>query len=204
MTRIFFECHKLFQVQQGIICEGTMEGAGGMEPERKLLKKVKQGNQQAFRTLYDAYANEAIRSAYAITRNNNCTFDIVQETFLKVFRHIDRFDEKKPFKPWFYRILINESLRYMKKESKAAVPMSDRTLEHLNQPQRFHMNEELEVAMAELEPELRTLLVLKYVSGYTEQEIADIIGKPKTTVKSRLYKARNVLKANLGGIANEK
>lgn len=174
-----------------------------MELERKLLKKIKKGNQQAFRILYDRYAGDAIRTVYAITRNNNHTFDIVQETFIKVFRHIDRFDVSKPFKPWFYRILVNESMRYMKKEAKLVTGLTEDTLDYLGQQHSSSTYDDLEIAMERLQPEMRTLLVLKYVNSYTEQEIARLLDVPKSTVKSRLYQARNELRAYLGGMANE-
>lgn len=171
--------------------------------ERKLLKKIKKGNQQAFRTLYDRYANDAIRTVYAITRSHHDTLDIVQEAFIKVYRHIDRYDLNKPFKPWLYRILINESMRYMKNKTKTAVPLGEDMITYLDKNKITHENEDLEMAMEQLHPEIRTLLVLKYLHAYTEKEIAELLNIPDTTVKSRLYKARNELRAHLGGIAHE-
>ena len=173
------------------------------DKERKLIRRIKKGNQHAFQTLYNRYVNDAIRTVYGITRNHNHTFDIVQETFIKVYRHLEKFDEEKPFKPWFHRILLNESMRYSKKEAKSGIPTTDETIDYLVSSRQAKTNETLEIALEKLNPDIRTLLVLKYFNAYTEKEIAILLDLPETTVKSRLYKARNELKRCLGGIADE-
>lgn len=173
--------------------------------ERKLIKKIKKGNQQAFRTLYDSYVDYALRTAYAITRNNSDAADIVQETFIKVYRNIDSFDLKRPFKPWFYRILINESRRFLKKRSRAGVTASsDELLDYLHQSQfEVKSYDDLGIALENLPERTRTLLILKYLNAFTEKEIAEMLEMNVSTVKSRLYKARNDLRACLGGAAHE-
>lgn len=173
--------------------------------EGKLIKKIKKGNQQAFRTLYDSYVDYALRTAYAITRNNSDAADIVQETFIKVYRNIDSFDLKRPFKPWFYRILINESRRFLKKRSRAGVTTSsDELLDYLHQSQFEVKNyDDLGIALENLPESTRTLLILKYLNAFTEKEIAEMLEMNVSTVKSRLYKARNDLRACLGGAENE-
>ncbi|WP_249869435.1 RNA polymerase sigma factor [Oceanobacillus saliphilus] len=175
------------------------------EHEVKLIKKIKKGNQQAFKKLYDRYADYSLRTVYAITNNTSDASDIVQETFIKVYRNIDSYNTAMPFKPWFYQILINESRRYMKKKSKEAINSgSEQLLDHLNyrleEEQDF---EQLESAMDQLGPHHRTVLVLKYLNGFSEKEIAEVLELNVNTVKSRLYKARQQLKAVIGGAADE-
>lgn len=172
----------------------------------RLIKKIKKGNQQAFRALYDNYVDYALRTAYAITRSNSDAADIVQETFIKVYRNIDSFDLKKSFKPWFYRILINESRRFIKKRSREGVTTSsDELLDYLHQSQFEVKNyDDLGIALDNLPENTRTLLILKYLNAFTEKEIAEMLEMNVSTVKSRLYKARNDLRACLGGAADEK
>lgn len=175
------------------------------DKDGKLIKKIKKGNQQAFRILYDRYANYALRTAYAITRSRSDAADVVQETFIKVYRNIDTFDLNKAFKPWFYRILINESRRFLKKNSRESVTTSsDVLLDYLHQSQNeMKSYENLNIALEYLPENTRTLLILKYLNAFTEKEIADMLELNLSTVKSRLYKARNDLRASLGGVADE-
>ena len=97
--------------------------------QEKWVRKIQAGDQAAFREFYEAYAGAAIRTASAITRNREMAKDAVQETFIRVYRQIGSYNPELPFDPWFYRILTNECLRLMKKET----PLS--TIEtHENDP----------------------------------------------------------------------
>ncbi len=182
---------------------------GGLIPlidyERKVIKKVKKGNQQAFKKLYDSYADYALRSAYAITRNDNHAADIVQETFIKVYRNIEKFDEKRSFKPWFYQILLNESRRYMKRQNKQAIAVeSEALIDYFHEQDTAYENyDQLDRALDQLSEMHRTVLTLKYINEFTEQEIAGLLELNVNTVKSRLYKGRQRLKAIIGGAVDE-
>lgn len=176
--------------------------------EKILLKKIKKGDQQAFKELYNSYANYALRTAFAITRNKNHVADIVQETFIKVYRNIDKFNIKKPFKPWFYRILLNESRRYMKRQYKeATVVESEHLIDYLNEKNEtdkplMETNDTLTEALDYLSEMHRTVLVLKYMNEFTEKEISSLLDLNINTVKSRLYKARKKLKEVVGRLNN--
>lgn len=170
--------------------------------EKKLIKKIKKGDQQAFKKMYDSYADYALRSAYAITKNNNHAADIVQETFIKVYRNIEQFNSIKPFKPWFYQILLNESRRYMKKQNKQATPIeSEDLLDYLHeQHPKEEKHDDLERALDQLSEMHRTVLTLKYINEFTEREIAELLELNINTVKSRLFKARGKLRMHIGGV----
>lgn len=182
---------------------------GGLIPlvdfERKVIKKIKKGNQQAFKKLYHAYADYALRSAYAITSNQNHAADIVQETFIKVYRNIESFDEKRSFKPWFYQILLNESRRYMTRQNKQAIPVeSEELLDYFHeQDTELGDYDHLDRALDQLSEMHRTVLTLKYMNEFTEREIAQMLELNVNTVKSRLYKGRQQLKAIIGGVVDE-
>ncbi|WP_067728017.1 RNA polymerase sigma factor [Oceanobacillus damuensis] len=175
------------------------------DPERKLIRKIKKGNQQAFKKLYEIYADYSLRTAYAITRNSSDASDIVQETFIKVYKNIDSYDITKPFRPWFYQILMNESRRYMKKRSKEGISVeSEQLLDHLRNQMEEEKNYEVrEAAMEQLNDHHRTVVVLKYLNGFSEKDISHVLDLNVNTVKSRLYKARQQLKAFIGGVADE-
>ncbi|MGM8211537.1 RNA polymerase sigma factor [Virgibacillus sp. W0430] len=178
------------------------------DSEKKWLKKIKKGDQQAFGKLYNAYADYALRTAYAITRNPNHASDIVQETFVKVYRNIDAFKMDQPFKPWFYKILLNESRRYMKKQNKQAIAIDDvDVLDYFKEQatgNEITPNEFVQDVLSKLNENHRTVLTLKYMNGFTEQEIATFLELNVNTVKSRLYKARFKFKEVIGGEYIEK
>lgn len=86
-----------------------------------LIRRIISGNKEAFTKLYDEYAEYAIRVATSVTGNSTAGADAVQEAFIRVYYNIDAYDFQKSFKAWFYRILINECCRIMKKGSKTVL-----------------------------------------------------------------------------------
>lgn len=171
----------------------------------KLIRKIKKGNQQSFKELYDIYAEYSLRVAYGITGNSSDAADIVQETFIKVYKNIDSFNLERSFKPWFYRILINESRRFLKKKSKEAISVEyEQVLDFFNKGKtNTRYMDELESAIEKLDDNKRIIIVLKYLNGFKEKEIAEILDLNINTVKSRSYQARQQLKGLLGGDLNE-
>jgi len=165
--------------------------------EELLLYRVKKGDTEAFAQLYEKYAEYALRVATAITKSEANAADAVQETFIRVYHHIGSYNLNKPFKPWFYKILINECNRILKKTSKV-YPISDylERESHLagEDAHDFVEYEGLYRAIEDLDDKIRIPVVLKYLQGFREAEIAQILGTNINTVKSRLYKGRQKLK----------
>lgn len=166
--------------------------------QEKWDQKIRSGSQFAFRQFYEAYADAAIRTASAITRNRELAKDAVQETFIRVFRQIDSYNPNLPFDPWFYRILTNECLRLMKKEYPLIkVEPSDLENNPSLKEESFNQLSDLYDVIQSLDDSHRIPLILKYVKGFSEKEIADILELNQNTVKSRLFKARKRLKNQL-------
>lgn len=168
--------------------------------EHEIVQKIKNGDVQAFRELYDLYFEYAIRVATVVMSHNrsNAT-DAVQETFIRVYQNIQRYDTSRPFKPWFYRILINECHRILKQSGKV-IHFGD-VLEELEEDElalegmnHFIEHEDLYRAIENLAHHQRIPIILKYLNGFKEQEIAEILNENTNTVKSRLYKGKQKLK----------
>ena len=85
--------------------------------EKELLEKVKNKDKKAFEELYNIYSEYALRVAFAVTKDKSNAADAVQETFIRVYKYIDGYDINKPFKTWFYNILINECNRILSKSN---------------------------------------------------------------------------------------
>ncbi|MHA6260899.1 RNA polymerase sigma factor [Sporosarcina sp. CAU 1771] len=162
------------------------------------VTKIKAGDKESFRLFYETYAEYAIRTASAITRNRELAKDAVQETFIRVYKGINSYNINLPFDPWFYRILTNECLRLLKKEKRLA-SFDDQDLENL--PSHTHEAldglSDLYDTIQSLDDVYRIPLLLKYVKGFTEKEIASILDLNQNTVKSRLFKGRKQLRNQL-------
>jgi len=167
--------------------------------QKDIIVRIKNGDKEAFEQLYNEYIEYALRTATAITRNKPDAADAVQETFIRVFRNIMFFDEERPFKPWFYRILVNECNRIMKQKRK--VISMDQYLNNAvySEEDRYHFEEyeDLYNAIQDLQEINRVPIILKYLNDFSEKEIAEILDININTLKSRLYKGRNRLKKAL-------
>ncbi|AKL97261.1 RNA polymerase, sigma-24 subunit, ECF subfamily [Clostridium aceticum] len=169
---------------------------------QQLIKQIKAGDKEAFKALYDQYAEYTLRVATVITKNRSYAADAVQEAFIRVYKNINSFDESKPFEPWLYKILINECNRILRNQSKT-IPISDYLENHSTMIEedsyRFEEYEELYAAIEGLEDINRVPILLKYLKGFTELEIANILELNVNTVKSRLFKGREKLRKIIGG-----
>jgi RNA polymerase sigma factor (sigma-70 family) len=166
--------------------------------DRELLKKVREGDNEAFAELYNKYADFALRTAMAITRNKMSAADVVQEAFIRVYKNIQTFDLDKPFEPWFYRILINECNRLLGKNSNIVLveDFIENNIQGSSEDDyKFEEYETLYKAIESLDDNNKIPIILKYLRGFKESEIADILGANINTVKSRLFKGRQKLKS---------
>lgn len=165
--------------------------------DRELLQKIREGDKEAFQELYNKYAEYALRTAAAITRNKMNAADAVQETFIRIYKNIESFDIDKPFEPWLYRILVNECNRILSKNSNTILidDFIQNNLQGAIEDQRkFEEYENLYKAIESLDENNKIPIILKYLKGFKENEIAEILGINVNTIKSRLFKGRQKLK----------
>lgn len=168
--------------------------------EKELLKTIKNKDKKAFEELYNIYSEYALRVAFAVTKDKSSAADAVQETFIRVYKYIDSYDLDKPFKTWFYNILINECNRILSKSSKVIL-IDDFTSTNYEKDNTSDNNhEDLYSAIESLEDINRIPIVLMYLEGFSEVEISNIMGLNVNTIKSRLYKGRQKLKKLLENI----
>jgi RNA polymerase sigma-70 factor (ECF subfamily) len=165
--------------------------------DRELLRRIRQGDNEAFAELYNKYADYALRVAMAVTRNKMSAADAVQEAFIRAYRNMHTFNLDKAFEPWFYRILINECNRLLGKNSSIVLidDFIENNIESSSQDEyNFEEYESLYKAIESLEDNNRIPIILKYLRGFKESEIAEILGININTIKSRLFKGRRKLK----------
>ncbi len=156
--------------------------------------------------------------AYHLTYNQEDADDLVQETYMKAYRFIDKYDEGTNAKAWLFKILknayINEYRKRVKQPTKVdfedIVAYHDTDDDHisgysdLREEIFLHMmGDEVTSAINSLTIDFRTVILLCDIEGFTYEEIASIIDVPIGTVRSRLFRARNLLKEKLTSYAQK-
>ncbi|MFW5760113.1 MAG: sigma-70 family RNA polymerase sigma factor [Cyclobacteriaceae bacterium] len=154
--------------------------------------------------------------AYRITFDEDDAKDLVQETYLKAFRFIDSFQEGTNAKAWLFRILKNSFINDFRKKSKQPAKIdyqevetfynSDEVDETITSDLRVEavqemIGDEVSNALNSLAVDFRTVIILCDLEGFTYEEMAKILDIPIGTVRSRLHRARNLLKEKLRSYA---
>jgi len=180
------------------------------DAELHLVARCQSGDRQAFEELFTFYRDDVFRFAYLVVRDSTLAQDVVQETFLKVFRSIDKFQFRSSFKSWLYRVAVNEAITLLRRRKikEELDPAPGTSQEHQRgrvqrawQPEEAVLDSEekhlLHVAIGRLDPVHRSVIVLKYFHEFSDTEIAAVIGCPPGTVKSRLHRARELLRHHM-------
>jgi RNA polymerase sigma-70 factor, ECF subfamily len=125
--------------------------------------------------------------------------DVAQQVFLQIFRQVDRFSGNSSFGTWLYRVTINEAMQHLRRGQKRrfAILNWEPPDHEANRCQRSETRELLDRALAEIEPELRSIFVLREVEGLSYEAIGAALGIPLGTVASRLSRARHDLQERL-------
>ncbi len=184
-----------------------LEPLYGLDEEYALVERCQAGDRQAFEQLFHLYRDDVFRFSYLVVRDAGLAQDVVQEAFLKVFRSIGKFEFRSSFKSWLYRVAVNEAITILRrrkiKEDLDPTPEASRAhgarvSRRDWQPEEAVLEDEerslLRWAIGQLDPVHRSVVVLKYFHEFSDTEIAAVIGVPPGTVKSRLHRARELLR----------
>jgi RNA polymerase sigma-70 factor, ECF subfamily len=167
-----------------------------------------EGNSRAFGVLVDRYDKRLLNFVYRTIGDRERAQDLVQETFVRVYRHLHRFDQTKKFSTWIYTIAGNLAKNELRNRSRNPLVLfqtikknwdadhrplewEDTKLRPDDLFRKRHLREIVEKAVAELPEHHRIVFVLREIEGKTYEEIAEITGCNLGTVKSRLNRARN-------------
>ena len=176
-----------------------------MENDINIINLVKKGDSRAFDILVVKYQDRLIYSVYKFCKDLELSQDITQEAFVKAFRNIDKFRGESSFYTWIYRIAINTAKNYFSNKSRGAetynedildTALSDMSLNSDN-PETLLAAEEMKdavnLAFQNLPDEIRSTLSLREYDGLSYEEIAKVQNCPIGTVRSRIFKGRELI-----------
>lgn len=192
-----------------------LRSCGGVaDPDADLVRGLKCGLPESFRLLLQRYQNPVYAYICRLIDDPLEAEDLTQDVFVKVFRKVTEFREDCSFKTWLYRIAVHESSNRRRWFSRHRLR---EVLDHVGRDRRdayteqtphpgkspFHQTERrehrdiLNNALRSLDPRIRQAVVLRDVAGFSYSEIADTLGIPVGTVKSRILRGREALKRHL-------
>lgn len=181
--------------------------------ETRLAKLARHGDRNAFAELVDLYKDKIYHLAYRMIGNRHEAEDVVQETFLRVYKNLDRYDEFQKFSTWIYRIGTNLCIDRLRKrkptysldanisdgegiDGYAMLPGDD------NSPEEELLLSETQLQVREainsLPDKYKSVVILRYLHDLSLQEISEILHMPVTTVKTRVHRGREFLRKKLG------
>ncbi|MGD1093515.1 MAG: RNA polymerase sigma factor [Bryobacteraceae bacterium] len=191
----------------------STKGSPATFDESALVARAQAGDAQAFTELVNHYERKIYRLAKHITQNDEDAEDVLQETFLKAYEHLDTFQGNSKFYTWIVRIGVNEALmKLRKRKGDRTVPLDEPvdTGEEMvareiavwedNPEDRYsreEMREILDHAVESLKPDFRTVFVLRDIEELSTEETAETLGISVPAVKSRLLRARLALREKL-------
>ena len=174
-----------------------------------LVASAKEGDEQAFAALWSRHSNMVLHKAFRITRNYTDAEDVVQDAFLRAFVHLKGFDQRSKFSTWVVRIAINSALTILRRkrahpEALASSPTTEVSWELADQRPDFEdqycrneLQRRLNMAIRTLPKLLREVMLLYHARDHSIAEIAGLIGISVAATKSRLYRTKIALRAEM-------
>lgn len=167
----------------------------------KIISEIREGNAKSFKLLYSTYAPKFKGIAFRYTNDSDVANDMVQESFIKIYKNINSYKGEGNFEGWMKRILINNCLNHIKKEKKYVFELG----ESLSEQPTSNWDEAIDVlsfdeilsVINKLPLGYKTVFNLSVFEGYSHKEISDLIGITESASRSQLTKAKGKLKEEL-------
>ncbi len=170
-----------------------------MGTEQDLIARLRRGDREAQRELYEATSGRIYGVLLKITRNKDVALELAQETYLRAFTRFKDFTGRSSPEGWLYRIAVNEALQYLRRQKSEGEHM--RALWHrrgrYSGEAAAALRLDVQAVLARLDPIDRTILVLRYQEGMDYRTIAQVLECEAGTVASRLNRARARLREKL-------
>ncbi|HLQ65877.1 MAG TPA: RNA polymerase sigma factor [Candidatus Limnocylindrales bacterium] len=176
----------------------------------ELVRLIQDGESDAFAELVRRTQRGGYRLARRITRNHDDADDVLQESYVKAYRALDRFAPDRPFGPWFLTIVARTALTWIRNAKRRAAepldepgkdgsgPLAERVADPAHDPAAVERRARVERAYARLSEDHRAILALRVEGDLSYAAIAEALSIPVGTVMSRLARARESLVEILG------
>jgi RNA polymerase sigma-70 factor (ECF subfamily) len=182
--------------------------------DRNAIFRLKQGDLNGLEVLVNRYQVQAVHAAYLILYDHQLAEDIVQSTFIKVADRIHQFDDQRPFAPWFFRIILNDSRKLAEKQKRnvslnAQLDQSTAQLaKWLTDPdpgpeyqvEQLEIREHILKAIQSLPPGQRSVIVMRYFLDMNMKEMSVKTDRPLSTIKWWLRDARKRLRKRMNSV----
>jgi RNA polymerase sigma-70 factor (ECF subfamily) len=172
--------------------------------DSELVGLTRRGSMDAFDILVGRYRKSMYRLARAMTQDHDAADDLSQEAFVQAYRRIRQLKKPESFGPWLRKILVNVCIRHSAKAVHAS--LEDTEIDSPESPsaeaEKSMVRARVRNAILELDPAERAVVLLYYMDGLKQIEIADAIGHPVGTVWSRLNSARCKLRGRLADLVS--
>jgi RNA polymerase sigma-70 factor (ECF subfamily) len=179
----------------------------------ELVRRCKEGDRQAFRELVERYQRKTVAIALGMLHDREDALEVSQEAFAKVFTNIQQFKEEASFYTWLYRIVVNLAIDRQRQKSRQPLLEDDQgngesgggidatpaamNSDPYEQVKDKELGDRIRVAIAELTPAHKAVILLREVEGLSYEEISEILQCSRGTVMSRLHYARKRLQSLL-------
>ena len=164
--------------------------------DRELIRRYLAGDADAFDALMTAHQDRVFSICLRMLRDRDSALDATQDVFLTVFRKVDRYREQAAFSTWLYRVAVNEALQFLRRASRTRVKLREVVPANgvPSGAERSTVRLDVNAALADLAPNERIILLLRYQEGLDYRAIAEVVGCAAGTVASRLNRARDALR----------
>lgn len=185
-----------------------MAGFADCRPDPAILARARRGDMKAHEVLYAGYGGPVYTLGVRLLGDATLAEEVLQDTCIEIIRHVAQFREDAAFGGWVKRIATNKALAHLRsawhRKSQSLAPGDDGEASAWEPPDRQDLaarladQESLERALAKLTPTARAVVWLYDVEGYSHLEIAALMGRTTSFSKSRLARAHEQLRAQLG------
>jgi len=183
--------------------------------DRAAVAQVLAGDEDAYRMLVERHSRSIFRLAYRMTANEQDAEDVVQETFLRAYRQLKRFESRSNFSTWLYRIAVNCSLDLIRKRRRqddhpSDPPSEEDTMHQLRDeaptPDRVvfgaEIQKKVDSVLSTLGPKERAAFSLRHFEGMSIEEIGAVLGLRQSAIKNSIFRAVQKLRQELKPVVN--
>jgi len=182
--------------------------------DQTAITRIKHGDLNGLEDLVERHQTRAVQTAYLIVFDRALAEDIAQTAFIRVAEQIHQFDETRPFAPWFYRIVVNDSLKAIRTKHKT-VPLEqnldDESMQQIarcltapellpeQQIEQDELRQKILDSVQSLSPEQRAVITMRYFLDLSQADMSSRLNRPLSTIKWWLRDAHKRLRALLDG-----